>query len=106
MQPKNSPLMEDQMVEHVRYLPTDKIDIWMKEMYHVMQELQILQAMSAEMCVGPRNANDAYAIQALEVRMRVIRRERNALHKLIHQEPMIGTKEENWQQGLHLPDSQ
>jgi len=94
------------MPELSQALATNMIDGMLKEMYKVVQELQILQAMATELRTGPRNANDAYAIQNLDARMRKLRRERNTLHRLIHEEPTIQIIAGSSQLELLPPDSQ
>jgi hypothetical protein len=73
-------------------LATDKINNWLKEMYDVQTELNSLQALWAEMSCGPRNANDVWALDHINNRLRSLRRERAALHKCIHEEPVRRTQ--------------
>lgn len=74
-------------IEHVDRLATDKLKAWMEELYNVCLELVVLTKMWEEISVGARNPNDAWCLDSLTNRLRELRRERAALHKLIHEEP-------------------
>ena len=74
-------------IEHVDRLATEKLKLWMEELYNVCLELVVLTKMWEEVSVGPRNPNDAWVLAAVTERMRTLRKERATLHKLIHEEP-------------------
>lgn len=72
-----------------RRIATDKLKVWMEELYNACLELVVCTKMWEEMSVGPRNANDAHVLGLLNERIRALRKERNTLHKLIHEEPEV-----------------
>lgn len=70
-------------------IATTKISAWLQEMYSVVFELVCLTKVWEELTTGPRNTNDVYAIEQIDKRIRQLRTERNALHKMIHEEPEL-----------------
>jgi hypothetical protein len=89
VQLKNFPLKEGFMVERKHVLATDKLTQWSQELYGVCLELVTLTKMWEEISTGPRNANDAFVLESIDKRIKQMRRERSALHKMIHEEPEI-----------------
>jgi hypothetical protein len=80
------------MVEQVHRIATDKIDSWLTELFEVVAEIDTLSALRNELMTGPRNANDVYALSQLSDRRSQLIRERNALRKMIHEEPEVREK--------------
>lgn len=68
-------------------IDTSTIKGQLEELYSVCLELVVLTKMWEELSVGPRNANDAYAIGSIDERVRSLRKERASIHKFIHELP-------------------
>lgn len=74
-------------VEQTAFLDTEALKSFMGELYTTCLELNVLARMWEEMSTGPRNANDAHVLYAINQRVRALRLERAALHKAIHELP-------------------
>ena len=73
--------------ERPALLDTSAINQYLQELYTVVVELMALTKIWEELSAGPRNANDAWAIDAINIRIRALRKERAAIRKAIHELP-------------------
>lgn len=76
-------------VEHQSRIAQDKLNNWLQELYSVCAELVTLTKVWEEISIGPRNANDAFVLSLIDKRIKQMRKERAALHKMIHEEPEL-----------------
>lgn len=74
-------------VEQPQLIDTSAVTGHLEDLYAVCLELVILTKVWEELSVGPRNANDASALDRVNARLRALRHERAQLHKAIHELP-------------------